>query len=96
MYWGDLNITEWIWSPRNDNFFSIQWYSYDDREGVQVPPVYITRIGNCVYHCSNKMFSPNDDDHKFFEEYTEIDDTQRETTRAQRGRVIKRTWMSIG
>ena len=32
----------------------------------------------------------NDDDHELFEDYIEIDDTQRETTRTRRGRVIKR------
>ena len=32
----------------------------------------------------------NDDDHELFEDYIEIDDTQRETTRTRGGRVIKR------
>ena len=32
----------------------------------------------------------NDDDHELFEDYMEIDDTQRETTRTRGGRVIKR------
>ena len=32
----------------------------------------------------------NDDDHELFEDYIEIDYTQRETTRIRRGRVIKR------
>ena len=32
----------------------------------------------------------NDDDHELFEDYIEIDDTQRETTRPRGGRVIKR------
>ena len=31
----------------------------------------------------------NNDDHELFEEYVEIDDTQRETTRTRGGRVIK-------
>ena len=33
----------------------------------------------------------NDDDHELFEDYMEIDDTQRETTRTRGGCVIKRT-----
>ena len=32
----------------------------------------------------------HDDDHELFEDYIEIDDTQRETTRTRTGRVIKR------
>ena len=32
----------------------------------------------------------NDDDHELFEDYIEIDDTQRETIRTRGGRVIKR------
>ena len=32
----------------------------------------------------------NDNDHELLEDYIEIDDTQRETTRARGGRVIKR------
>ena len=32
----------------------------------------------------------NDDDHELFEDYIEIDDTQRETTRTRGGRVINR------
>ena len=32
----------------------------------------------------------NDDNHELFEDYIEIDDTQRETTRTREGRVIKR------
>ena len=32
----------------------------------------------------------NDDDPELFEDYIEIDDTQRENTRARGGRVIKR------
>ena len=32
----------------------------------------------------------NDDDHELLEDYIEIDDTQRETTRTRGGRVIKR------
>ena len=32
----------------------------------------------------------NDDDHELFEDYIEMDDTQRETTRTRGGRVIKR------
>ena len=32
----------------------------------------------------------NDDDHELFEDYIEIDDTKRETTRTRGGRVIKR------
>ena len=33
---------------------------------------------------------PNDDDPELFEDYIEIDDTQRENTRTRGGRVIKR------
>ena len=33
----------------------------------------------------------NDDDQELFEDYIEIDDTQRETIRTRGGRVIKRT-----
>ena len=32
----------------------------------------------------------NDDDHELFEDYIEIDDTKRDTTRTRGGRVIKR------
>ena len=32
----------------------------------------------------------HDDDHELFEDYIQIDDTQRETTRTRGGRVIKR------
>ena len=32
----------------------------------------------------------NDDDHELLEDYIEINDTQRETTRTRGGRVIKR------
>ena len=32
----------------------------------------------------------NDDDHELLEDYLDIDDTQRETTRTRTGRVIKR------
>ena len=32
----------------------------------------------------------NDDDHELLEDYIEIDDTQRETTRTRGGHVIKR------
>ena len=32
----------------------------------------------------------NNDDYELFEDYIEIDDTQRETTRTRGGRVIKR------
>ena len=32
----------------------------------------------------------NDDDHELLEDYIEIDNTQRETTRTRGGRVIKR------
>ena len=32
----------------------------------------------------------NDDDHELFEDYMEVDDTQRETTRTRGSRVIKR------
>ena len=68
-------------------------YGEGDNLGLEDLFAEMTEEGLEQRSQTQKMKSPdvlNDDDHELFEDYIEIDDTQRETTMTRGGRVIKR------